>query len=70
MSNEEKILSILSDMQEDMKKMQADINSLKEQKEEEINEVRIRRQLETLNKMRDLLTEEEAESLARAVGEC
>ena len=75
MSNEEKILNLLTSMQKDMKKMQADIDSLKNHKEPDykadykLDDEGVQKQLETLNKMRHLLTKEEADALAAAVGE-
>ena len=75
MSNEDKILDILSDIQKNMKKMQADIDSLKNHKEPDyktdhkLDDEGVQKQLETLNKMRHLLTKEVADALAAAVGE-
>ena len=75
MSNKDKIFAILSDIQKNMKKMQADIDSLKNHKEPDykadykLDDEGVQKQLETLNKMRHLLTKEEADALAAAVGE-
>lgn len=66
MSNEEKILSMLTEMKSDMKIMKSDIEILKEKK---LDSHSIRRQLETLNEMRHLLTKEEADAVEAAVGE-
>ena len=74
MSKEDKILEILTAMQKDMAAMKADINSLKNgdtnnHNTGELDDEGVRRQLETLNKMRDLLTKEEVDALAAAIGE-
>ena len=66
MSNEEKILSMLEEMKTAMKNMQSDIEILKEKK---LDSQSIKRQLETLNEMRHLLTKEEADAVEAAVGE-
>ena len=73
MSKEDKILEILTAMQKDMAAMKADINSLKNGNTNnhntgELDDEGVRRQLETLNKMRDLLTKEEVDALAAAIG--
>ena len=66
MSNEEKILSMLTKLQEDV----ADIKRrMKILEEEKINDKEVEEQLETLNKMRRLLTKEEADAVATAIGE-
>ncbi len=66
MSNEEKILSKLEKIESDIKVMQADIKLLKEKK---LDSQSIKRQLETLNEMRHLLTKEEADAVEAAIGE-
>lgn len=73
MSKEDKILEILAAMQKDMAAMKADINSLKNghtinHNTGELDDEGVRRQLETLNKMRDLLTKEEVDALAATIG--
>ena len=66
MSNEEKILSMLTKLQEDV----ADIKRrMKILEEEKLNDQEVEEQLETLNKMRHLLTKEEADAVATAIGE-
>ena len=66
MSNEEKILAMLT-------KMQSDIDAIKRRmailEEERLNDQEVEQQLEPLNKMRHLLTKEEADALAVAIGE-
>ena len=75
MSNEDKILDILSDIQKNMKKMQADIESLKNHKEPDyktdhkLDDEGVQKQLAVVEKLSNLLTKEEADSLALAVGE-
>lgn len=75
MSNEDKILAMLTSMQKDMEVIKADIDSLKNHKEVDykadykLDDEGVQRQLETLNKMRRLLTKEEADALAAAIGE-
>lgn len=71
MSNEDKILAMLTTMQQDMAAMKADIDTLKQKSEQnhKLDDEGVRRQLETLNKMRGLLTKEEADALAAAIGE-
>lgn len=62
MSNEEKILSMLTKLQEDV----ADIKRrMKILEEEKINDKEVEEQLETLNKMRHLLTKEEKDALGK-----
>jgi len=65
MSNEEKILSILTKMQGDIVDIKKRLNILEGgiQSDESIA-----KQLETLDKMRHLLTKEEADELAAAIG--
>ena len=65
MSNEEKILQMLSEMQNKMDVMESDIKFLKEKK---LNAESIKKQLETLEGLRHLLTKEEADAVAAAVG--
>ena len=75
MSNVDKILDILSDIQKNMKKMQADIDSLKNHKEPDyktdhkLDDEGVQKQLAVVEKLSNLLTKEEADSLALAVGE-
>ena len=75
MSNEDKILAILNDIQKNMKKMQADIESLKNHKEPDyktdykLDDEGVQKQLAVVEKLSNLLTKEEADSLALAVGE-
>ena len=66
MSNEEKILTMLASMQQDLAEMKKSIKILEEKK---LDEYGIEKQLETVEKMRHLLTKEEADALAAAVGE-
>lgn len=66
MSNEEKILLMLTKMQTDIVEIKKRLTTLEEDK---IDDNAIERQLETLNKMRHLLTKEEADELAAAIGE-
>ena len=66
MSNEEKILSMLSKIQDDIVEIKKRITMLEEDK---IDDSAVERQLETLNKMRHLLTKEEADAIAAAIGE-
>ena len=75
MSNEDKILNLLTSMQKDVKKMQADIETLKNDKKNnaktskdydvETKEERIKRQLDILDKMSHLLSDEEAEAFGK-----
>ena len=72
MSNEDKILNLLTSMQRDMKKMQADIDSLKNHRETDdhkLDDEGIKKQLAVAEKLSNLLTKEEADALAAAVGE-
>ena len=75
MSNEEKILEKLTAIQNDIDSMKADIAELKQKKSAEVEEEklskeeRIKKQLEIVEEMRHLLTKEEADALAAAVGE-
>ena len=66
MSNEEKILAMLTKMQSDIDEIRQLVAELKGDK---LDDDDVERQLETLNKMRHLLTKEEADELAAAVGE-
>lgn len=67
MSNEEKILSMLTKMQADIDALRADIQTININMK--LDDEGVARQLETLNKMRHLLTKEEADELAAAIGE-
>lgn len=66
MSNEEKILSMLTKMRDDIVEIKKRITALEK---DQIDDDDVARQLETLNKMRHLLTKEEADELAAAIGE-
>ena len=66
MSNEEKILSLLTKIQSDIVEIKKRISALEEEK---IDDNAVERQLDTLNKMRHLLTKEEADAVAAAIGE-
>ena len=66
MSNEEKILSKLEKIESDIKILQSDVKILKEKK---LDSQSIKRQLETLDEMRHLLTKEEADAVAAAIGD-
>ena len=66
MSNEEKILSMLTKMQSDIVEIKKRITALEDEK---MDDSTVEKQLETLNKMRHLLTKEEAEAVAAAIGE-
>lgn len=66
MSNEEKILSMLTKLQDDVTEIKRRVTILEEEK---LNDQEVEKQLETLNKMRHLLTKEEADELATAMGE-
>ena len=66
MSNEEKILAMLTKMQSDIDEIRKLVAELKDDK---LDDDDVEKQLETLNKMRHLLTKEEADELAAAVGE-
>ncbi|MBR2520492.1 MAG: hypothetical protein IKE46_12035 [Selenomonadaceae bacterium] len=66
MSNEEKILSMLTKMQDDLVEIKKRIAALESEK---MDDSVVEKQLETLNKMRHLLTKEEAEAVAAAIGE-
>lgn len=59
-------MNLLADLQKKIDVMQSDIEFLKEKK---LNSQSIKRQLETLNEMRHLLTKEEADAVEAAVGE-
>ena len=66
MANEDKILAILEDIQKKMNVMQTDIDLIKKKK---LDDESIANQLITLEKMRHLLTKEEADAVAAAIGE-
>ncbi|MBR1646051.1 MAG: hypothetical protein IJ685_04645 [Selenomonadaceae bacterium] len=66
MSNEEKILSMLTKMQGDIVEIKKRITALEDEK---MDDSAVEKQLETLNKMRHLLTKEEADAVAAAIGE-
>ena len=66
MANEDKILAILEDIQKNMKVMQTDLDLIKKKK---LDDESIANQLVTLEKMRHLLTKEEADAVAAAIGE-
>lgn len=65
MSNEEKILGMLTKLQEDIADIKRRITILEEEK---LSDQEVEKQLETLNKMRHLLTKEEADAVAAAIG--
>ena len=75
MSNEDKILAALTNIQQDMAVMKADIETLKNGKKNNIvtiknddaetKEERIKRQLDILDKMSHLLSDEEAEAFGK-----
>lgn len=75
MSNEDKILAALTNIQQDMAIMKADIETLKNGKKidattskdynAETKEERIQKQLDILDKMSHLLTDEEAEAFGK-----
>ena len=65
MSNEEKILGMLTKLQEDIADIKRRITILEEEK---LSDQEVEKQLETLNKMRHLLTKEEADAVATAIG--
>lgn len=65
MSNEEKILGMLTKLQEDITDIKRRITILEEEK---LSDQEVEKQLETLNKMRHLLTKEEADAVAAAIG--
>ncbi len=62
MSNEEKILSMLTKLQEDVTDIKRRIKILEEEK---LNDQEVEEQLKTLNKMRHLLTKEEKDALGK-----
>ena len=66
MSNEEKILAMLTNLQSDIDDIKKRIAVLEEEK---LSDQEVEKQLETLNKMRHLLTKEEADAVAAAIGE-
>ena len=66
MSNEEKILSMLTKMRDDIVEIKKRITLLEEA---QMDDKAVAEQLETLNKMRHLLTKEEADELAAAIGD-
>ena len=57
---------MLSKIQDDIVEIKKRITMLEEDK---IDDSAVERQLETLNKMRHLLTKEEADAIAAAIGE-
>ena len=74
MSNEDKILAMLTTMQQDMAAIKADINSLKANKiecngkfneEGKLDDEGIKRQLDILYKLTHLLNDEEKEALGK-----
>ena len=70
MANEDKIIEMLTNIQSDIATMKADIDILKSQRDyNKLDDDGVRKQLETLNKMRGLLTQEEADALAASIGE-
>ena len=70
MANEDKIIEMLTNIQSDIATMKADIDTLKSQRNDnKLDDDGVRKQLETLNKMRGLLTQEEADALAASIGE-
>ena len=75
MNNEEKILAALSNIQQDMATVKAEINGLKaREKERELKDLEsycgtVEEQKEAWRQMSNLLTKEEGEALAAAVGE-
>ena len=64
MSNEEKILAMLTNLQNDIDDIKKRIAVLEEEK---LSDQEVEKQLETLNKMRHLLTKEEADAVAAAI---
>ena len=66
MSNEEKILSMLTKIRDDIVEIKKRVTALEE---ERMDDYAVARQLETLNKMRHLLTKDEADAIAAAIGE-
>ena len=64
MSNEEKILAMLTNLQNDIDDIKKRITVLEEEK---LSDQEVEKQLETLNKMRHLLTKEEADAVAAAI---
>ena len=70
MANEDKIIEMLTNIQSDIATMKADIDTLKSKRDyNKLDDDGVRKQLETLNKMRGLLTQEEADVLAASIGE-
>lgn len=67
MSNEEKILSLLTMMQNDMKKMQADIEMLKQNGNSQTPKRKLTAEERFIlfDKMADLLTDDEKDALGR-----
>ena len=67
MSNEEKILSLLTTMQNDMKKMQADIEMLKQNGNSQTPKRKLTAEERFIlfDKMADLLTDDEKDALGR-----
>ncbi len=68
MSNEEKIISMLADIQKDISLMKVGIENLQGSDCAESKEDYIARQLTALEGMRSVLTRDEAEKLAEIVG--
>lgn len=69
MTDKEKIISRLTDIQRDIESVKSYVESSNDlPREEKLDDAAIARQLETLEGMRHLLTKEEAEELAAAVG--
>lgn len=66
MSNEEKILAMLTKMRDDIVEIKKRITLLEEA---QMDDKAVAEQLETLNKMRNLLTKEEADAIAAAIGD-
>ena len=64
MSNEEKILAMLTNLQNDIDDIKKRITVLEEEK---LSDQEVEKQLETFNKMRHLLTKEEADAVAAAI---
>ncbi len=64
MTNEEKIISMLENIQRDVAEIQADII----QDNDKLDDVGVRKQLAIMEGLKNLLTKEEAEKLAVIVG--
>ena len=71
MSNEDKIISLLTSIQKDVETMKVDIDEIKnngfyqQQEMNELKEARIKRQLEALNTLSNLLNDEEKEAFGK-----